>query len=149
MNTSTTIEIDNLTPRIAVKAARLSLAKISPFGRHGDALADALEALDALADVVDGKAPARRIGDGIEADFELTDESDPETWPAWTDVPVELLALSLPPISGGAPTYEPTPDDWLDYEVTFLDHLAEIADGIELDAHPLSERDVITATGSF
>lgn len=40
-------------------------------------------------------------------------------------VPIEVLALSLPPIAGGAPVaYEPTPADWacLEYE-TWLDYL--------------------------
>ena len=146
--------------RERVQPAREPPQRSSSPEYYGRLAREALAALDGR----DEQAPARTLADAG-PDFEVTDEWPDEVWtltdpdddetaqafePADADepTPLDLLAAGVP-ISGGCDEFEPGPADWLDYESSFLDHLAEIADGIELDADPLSERDVVTATGSF
>jgi hypothetical protein len=69
------------------------------------------------------------------------DAGEPADWPAWTDAcrweptpdDVAWLNTSPPPISGGAPEWEPSEADWADYhehclEVERLDALRRMED---------------------
>jgi hypothetical protein len=47
--------------------------------------------------------------------------------------PVDVLELSLPPISGGAPAFEPSPEDWQDF--------------YDCRDARLDEQDIVNATG--
>jgi hypothetical protein len=92
-----------------------------------------------------GKSEARDLLDSG-PDFEESAEwpDDPAEWPAWTDesrwttdepTPLELLAaFGVPAISGGAPAFEPSEQDWADY--------------FAHRDNPLTEDDVRIATGS-
>lgn len=78
------------------------------------------------------------------------DPTDPADWPAWTDDwfwettdPADLAAadaaledLELPPLSGGAPAYEPTAEDLADYHAWSeeLDRRRESSDRHSPDA---------------
>lgn len=70
-----------LTNRIAVKAARLSLAKIPTDGRHAEKLSVALAALDGLWDAISGEDGARCLDDDgpdfeDAADFDYPSDDD-------------------------------------------------------------------------
>ncbi|MDR3621568.1 MAG: hypothetical protein P4L85_19610 [Paludisphaera borealis] len=79
------------------------------------------EALGGLLSATDLRftpsAPASIVGRTLIDDG--PDFEDTDNWPAWTDAdvwtPTDVLALSLPPVSGGAPSFEPSEADWDDY----------------------------------
>lgn len=94
----------------------------------------------------------RTIGDGIADDFELLSDE----WQALGDVPIDVLAMSLPPISGGAPDYEPTTQDWAEFGLwsdaidradreSWIAHNDAIAEGIELAGDHFTEADARAA----
>lgn len=146
------------TPRIQVQAARYSLKKIPTVGRHADALADALAALDELWAVVSGETPpARRpaFRPLMEILGRTLDDDGPdfeETADDWS-----TLAATLPSLSGGSPeAYVPTPQDLADYaewsdqlerkhRAEWMAHCEAIGEGIELMVNPYSEADAIAA----
>lgn len=128
---------------------------------------DALQALDGLerlavqlSEAIGGlsKAPTatalvrgnRRIDDGLD-DFE-----DAAEWQSLGDTPIDVLAMSLPPISGGSDEADPSPQDWADYcswreAIDLADREAwmnQVNEGVD-DGGPLSESDIQIATGSF
>jgi hypothetical protein len=95
-----------------------------------------LARIDRLAERCD--EAERRVGQALEAmgrvaveTYQL--EAEARTTAPHVPTPVDVLELSLPPISGGAPEFVPSEADWRDfYECR--------------DAH-LDERDVVNATG--
>jgi hypothetical protein len=102
-------------------------------------------ALETIRLEVESKAAPRNLL-GVGPDYE-----DAAEWPEWTDrdtwtctepTPIEVLALDVlsapldvPPVRGGCEPFVPSQADWADYFAHRDD--------------PLTERDVITATGSF
>lgn len=74
---------------------------------------EALEALDSIEADDDGPMPANVARTAMKPLVELlglVDEPAPAAW----ETPVDVLALSLPPLAGGAP-FEPSEEDWEDF----------------------------------
>lgn len=80
-----------------------------------DALVAARDSLACTLSSAIGGLTARDTSKGrtlVDDGPDFEDRADPAEWPCWT--PDDVLALSLPSISGGAP-FEPSPADWDDY----------------------------------
>lgn len=138
----------------AVKAVRDALVTLP-----ADRLIDERERLSVSLSEAVGGLSARTLTDGG-PDFEASAEwSLDDVWTLTDDdepAPLELLATSMPPLSGGAPDYVPTAEDWASYRA-FCDQLerkqrtawmSQVNEGVDEDG-PLSEADIQIATGSF
>lgn len=124
MNHTTLDSIDNLVPSDWIVTSLRSVRDaLQAEGRDDLALtlSEAIGGLTAIDQPLPVRKPwrpllavlaERRIDDGIADDFELTADE----WPALGDIPLDVLALSLPAISGGAPEpFVPSESDWDDY----------------------------------